>query len=119
MLLPSKKNSLSTLCLNCFSKSSLDLKSCPSSSLQKKKKVHRSASAASLKATSRAHKLEFLSKSQLLGWQHLSTRDRVGPAPEVELESQPQVELPDDVATIEGYNRHTLYNSDPTLQKGE
>ena len=134
-----KRNSLSSFCLNCFSKSTLDLKSssttssCPSSSPQKKS-VQRSSSwkrrsFRSRTAVAAAHQTAaladdscrrrpYLSSQQQDqdlggGWQRLSVEDRVAPASAV---GGPEQQEP---VTIEGYYRHTLYNSAPTIQKGQ
>ena len=144
MLLP-KKKSLSSFCLNCFPSSTLDLKSCsfspsavsrpipwpsaaascPSSSLQKKK-VHRSRSSPRSRrsATARASsprtetRSEYLSKFRVLGWQHLSSRDRVDPASEGPEETEPVIIEGHARNNINNQRLHALYNSAPTLQKG-
>ena len=127
VFLPNKKT-LVSVCPNCFSNQpSQDCvsPSCRSFSLQLKKD-HRASFPSYNKATAAAQ--QYLAKSKVLGWQYLSSQDRLCPASEetsgqTEVWSAPkeqQVEIkgPDTADTIEGYYRHTLYNSAPALQKG-
>ena len=125
---PSRKSS----CVNCFSKSCLDLsQSGPSSSLGKKKarkssSLRSSPSRASQDSSNKASSKKaaaagrrrrpeepshyYLSRSQFLGWQLLSSRDRVVPAAGPEEEHGPAIE--------EYYGQTLYYHSASAFQKG-